>query len=304
MVNSCTASLANRIKDRIFVGKRVAGRRGEGDGKKGKKNKKKMEEGGEERLFFEDVLFPWVPRSYVICGGGEERREAAKREMREARPTKEVVFVTPDCTAMPVWATSTAMELWHTNRVLLLREEGEAVLVMEDDCRFGRRVGVGEARNIRDSLKSNEADAFSLGSTPILSRPTRRGLRLFYSGSAHAVLYSEEGRKKAARVPVTSRMGHDVAFSLHLRTLAPFLPIAFQPHEPTKNMRIWKVGGVKSFLFLRSYFGALNRFLTPYQIYVFHHIQGWVGGILVFHVACWTFALLLAMLIATRLGGE
>jgi hypothetical protein len=241
----------------------------------------------DEIIQFTDPIFRTIPTTYVITMHGSRRRDKYMRQLREFRPTARVIILHNRgyrACKKPEWVTGTSSDLWHANLTIASRETGDApVLVLEDDCVFLPQLRAWGAR-VEAFLASNDVEAYSLGSGPLLSLPVRKHhTRMFCGSFAHAVIYSAAARKKMIQLhhPPIDMPNHDTWLFLKLRTYTSRVPLAVQAHPPTENSKEWGRSKIPiPYSLLSPFFRCVNAHEDGTVLYKCLHICGRLGGLI------------------------
>tara|TARA_B100001123_G_C15162767_1_gene968128 strand:+ start:472 stop:1155 length:684 start_codon:yes stop_codon:yes gene_type:complete len=176
-----------------------------------------------------------------------KRRDSYMNQLLTFKPTKTVVILHNEgfknC-KKPKWVSNSAFDLWHANKEIftLTQDLNEPILVLEDDIEFLPFLKKF-APSIENFIKRKDIEAYSLGCIPYLSVPwEKEHIRSFLTGTAHAVIYTPQARKKMNKKFI--RLLHDVEILPQLKTYTSRIPCAIQEFSPTENSMLWDPLGI------------------------------------------------------------
>lgn len=233
-----------------------------------------------ETLYFDDPLFPNVPVTYVLTMCGSSRRASYMLQLQMYKPTKRVVILHNRGyrqSTKPKWVCSPAMDLWHANTEVFRREQKTRyVLILEDDFIFTHNV-ITHAKSICSFMESSNCTLYNLGCTPLLTNPfTRRHIRVYSGGSAHAMIWSNEAMRKFVSFRLPPGTLHDFEVILRTKTYMSSRPLAIQAHETTNNSNAWPFIA-RAYMFPWKVFSNVEH--DGRTFYEIHHILARMGGI-------------------------
>lgn len=234
-----------------------------------------------ETFYFDEPLFPHVSVTYVLTMVGSSRREQYMTQLQLYRPTSRVVILHNKGYKhgdKPDWVCSSAADLWHANTEVFRRERNTPyVLILEDDFVFTRHADkyAGSVYSFMEA--HSDCTCYNFGVTPLLTNPlTGDHIRIYVSGSTHAVLWSNAGMRKFETFTLPKKSLHDFEVSKRSKTYMHKRPLAVQAHERTSNFKTWP-WIARAYLFPWIMLTNVER--DGRVFYEMHHLFARVGGI-------------------------